>query len=106
MKRSYNKVNSRGSAYDYGSIMHYSDTSFVRDECEGYKTLRVTNDVAYTKQRRPTMGQENGLNLYNILQDNNLYSCQQSYYMVSYLAPSQIHPQYGKIYEIRTIYGM
>ena len=63
MWRSSTEVNSRGSAYDYGSIMHYGDTSFVRDDCEGCKSLRVNNDMAYSKQGRPTMGQENGLSL-------------------------------------------
>ena len=57
MKQSYTEVNSRGSTYDYGSIMHYGDTFFVRDGCEGCESLRVTNDVAYTKQEQPTMGQ-------------------------------------------------
>ena len=61
MRRSYSEVNSRGSAYDYGSIMHCGDTFFVRDDCTNCKSLRVTNDVVYTKQGRPTMGQENGL---------------------------------------------
>lgn len=95
MRRSNSEVNSRGSAYDYGSIMHYGDTSFVRDGCEGCKSLRVTNDVAYAKQRRPTMGQENGLSIYDILQANSLYSCPRSYYGVL-SGTLAIHAQYGK----------
>ena len=95
MRRSSTEVNSRGSAYDYGSIMHYGDTSFVRDNCEGCKSLRVNNDVAYSKQGQPTMGQENGLSLYDILQANRLYSCPRSYYGVL-SGTLAIHAQYGK----------
>ena len=95
MRRSSTEVNSRGSAYDYGSIMHYGDTSFVRDDCEGCKSLRVNNDVAYSKQGRPTMGQENGLSLYNIRQANSLYSCPRSYYGVL-SGTLAIYAQYGK----------
>jgi hypothetical protein len=95
MKRSYTEVNSRGSAYDYGSIMHYGDTSFVRDDCEGCKSLRVTNDVAYAKQQKPTMGQENGLSNYDIRQANSLYSCPRSYYGVL-SGTLAIHAQHGR----------
>ena len=86
MRQSYTEVNSRGLAYDYGSIMIHPllhvDTTVAT--CEGCKSLRsrVTNDVAYTKQRRPTMGQENGLSIHDILQANSLYSCPRSYYGV------------------------
>lgn len=75
--------------------MHYGDTFFVRDGCEGCKSLRVTNDVAYTKQGQPTMGQENGLSLYDILQANSLYSCPRSYYGVL-SGTLAIHARYGK----------
>ena len=108
MRRSYSEVNSRGSAYDYGSIMHYGDTFFVRDDCTDCKSLRVTNDVVYTKQGRPTMGQENGLSLYDILQANNLYSCPLPgvHTMVYCQAPSQSMLNMEKIYQIGTIiYG-
>ena len=76
-------------------MMHYGDVSFVRDDYEGYESLRVTNDVAYTKQGRPTMGQENDLSLYNILQANNPYSCQCSYNGVL-SGTLAIHARYGK----------
>ena len=73
MRQSYTEVNSRGSAYNYGSIMIHPLLDTTVATCEGCKSLRVTNDVAYTKQRRPTMGQENDLSIHDILQVKSLF---------------------------------
>ena len=95
MKRTSAEVDSRGYTYDYGSIMHYGDTFFVRDGCVGCKSLRVTNDIEYGEQGRPTMGQENGLSIYDIYQANSLYSCPRSHYGVL-SGTLTIHARYGK----------
>ena len=68
-------INSRGSEYDYGSIMHYPATAFVRDNCDGCQTIEVTNMTAYVAQGSPTLGHSTGLSERDIQQANILYSC-------------------------------
>ena len=68
-------MNSLGSQYDYGSIMHYSPTAFVRNGCIGCRTIEVTNNAVYRAQDSPTLGQRNGLSVRDADQANRLYSC-------------------------------
>lgn len=78
MKQTNTEVNSRGYEYDYGSIMHYPETAFVRKNCTGCKTIEITNITAYIKQGLPVLGQSKGLNTGDIQQPNILYSCPKS----------------------------
>ena len=73
MKRSNSEVDSRGSDYDYGSIMHYATNAFVN--CSGCQSIQVTNMPAYRAQGSPTVGQETGLSVRDAQQANRLYSC-------------------------------
>ena len=73
MKWTNNEVDSRGSEYDYGSVMHYSTTSLVN--CNGCQSIQVTNITAYHAQGSPTLGQSTGLSVRDVQQTNNLYSC-------------------------------
>ena len=75
MKQSNTEVNSLGSEYDYGSVMHYSTTSFVKDDCKGCKTIKVINDAVYKAQDSPKLGQRDGLSTRDIEQANSLYNC-------------------------------
>lgn len=75
MKLTNTEINSRGYEYDYGSIMHYPETAFVRENCTGCKTIEITNITAYIKQGLPVIGQSKGLSRGDIQQANILYSC-------------------------------
>jgi len=75
MKRSNSEVDSRGSEYDYGSVMHYTTTAFVRRNCKGCESILVTNITAYRAQGSPRLGQETGLSIRDAEQANRLYSC-------------------------------
>ena len=78
MKQTSSEIDSCGSEYDYGSIMHYPTTAFVRDNCDGCQTIEVSNLTAYVAQGSPTLGQTNGLSERDIQQANTLYSCPKS----------------------------
>jgi len=75
MKRSNSEVDSRGSEYDYGSVMHYPTTAFVRRNCRGCQSIQVTNITAYHAQGSPRLGQRTGLSIGDAEQANRLYSC-------------------------------
>ena len=75
MKRTNGEVDSRGSEYDYGSVMHYRTTAFVRSNCRGCQSIQVNNTTAYRAQGSPTLGQRTGLSVRDVQQANNLYSC-------------------------------
>jgi hypothetical protein len=75
MKRSNRDINSLGSQYDYGSIMHYSTTAFVKDNCKDCTTIDVTNKAVYAAQGSPTLGQRDALSTRDIQQANTLYNC-------------------------------
>ena len=69
-------IDSRGSEYDYGSVMHYSTTAFVRRRnCRGCHSIEVTNTTAYHAQGSPRIGQRTGLSIKDAEQANHLYSC-------------------------------
>ena len=78
MKRKDSEIDSLGSSYDYGSIMHYSDTAFVKDDCPGCKTIEVSNNSAYLAQGSPRLGQRTDLSISDIQQAKRLYSCELS----------------------------
>ena len=84
MKRTNSEVDSRGSEYDYGSVMHYQLTKYAR--CSGCQTMTVTNQAAYRAQGRPTIGHWSdqtgttigswrGISTRDAQQTNRLYSC-------------------------------
>ena len=75
MKRTNTEVDSQGSEYDYGSIMHYSTTAFVRRNCRGCQTIEVTNFTAYRAQGSPRIGEATELSARDAEQANRLYSC-------------------------------
>ena len=95
MKRSYTEVDSRGFEYDYGSVMHYGDWFFVRDDCKDCKTITITNNEVFNNQGSPRLGQENGLSIWDIMQANTLYSCPNVYYGVLY-GSLKIYAHYGR----------
>ena len=76
-KRNYKQVNSQGSGYDYGSIMHYGKTFFRKPGCSGSNciTLEVNNQQEYLQQGQPTLGQRLALSTGDIEQVNRMYSC-------------------------------
>ena len=76
MKRKDSEIDSFGSPYDYGSIMHYSDRAFVKSWwCFWCKTIEVANSAAYRAQGSPRLGRGNDLSRSDIQQANLLYSC-------------------------------
>ena len=75
MKRRDHEIESFGSLYDYGSIMHYSERAFLKTPCQNCKTIEVTNGILYFLQGSPILGQRNDLSTSDIQQINRLYSC-------------------------------
>ena len=75
MKKQQNEIDSLGSSYDYGSIMHYSETAFAKRSCLWCKTIKVTNRTAYTAQGSPRLGKMNDLSPSDVQQANSLYPC-------------------------------
>ena len=75
MKRNDFDIDYQDSGYDYGSIMHYEETAFVKRNCRGCKTIEVSNEAEYRAQGRPWIGQRWDLSSSDIQQANRLYSC-------------------------------
>ena len=74
IKRTNREVDSRGSEYDYGSVMHYEETKFAR--CSGCQSFQVTNLTAYRAQGSPKIGDwTTGLSTRDVEQAKRLYSC-------------------------------
>ena len=79
LKRSYSQVDSLGSRYDYGSVMHYEMDKYVRSDCSGCQTMEVTNNALYRSQGSPSIGDwTDGLSSIDVEQANLLYSCPKS----------------------------
>lgn len=68
-------IDYQGTDYDYGSIMHYRSTAFVKRNCSDCHTLDVNNNYAYMMQGSPPLGQRIQLSTTDIEQVNRLYSC-------------------------------
>ena len=74
IKRTNREVDSRGSEYDYGSVMHYEKTKFAR--CSGCQSFQVNNLTAYRAQGSPKIGDwTTGLSTRDVEQAKRLYSC-------------------------------
>lgn len=77
--RSTSEVDSLGSPYDYGSVMHYKTDQFVRSGCSECQTIEVTNNAVYRAQGSPSIGDwTDGLSAIDAEQANSLYSCPKS----------------------------
>jgi len=76
LKRKYSEVDYQDSRYDYGSIMHYPKTAFLKDNCSNNScyTITVNNITEYIQQGSPTLGNLE-FSTQDILQVNRLYSC-------------------------------
>ena len=74
-KESEKDIDFQGSEYDYGSIMHYNETQFVKRSCIGCNTISVSNEDAYDRQGRPYLGQRSRLSASDITQVNRMYKC-------------------------------
>ncbi|KMZ05527.1 hatching enzyme 1.2 [Drosophila simulans] len=57
-----------GVEYDYGSVMHYSPTSFTRNGQPTLKALRATSDASQ-------MGQRKGFSAGDVRKINAMYKC-------------------------------
>lgn len=66
------EIDSQGSTYDYGSIMHYRLKAFSKND---QPTIEIINETEYEKQERPVVGQRNQFSSRDIDQIKNLYSC-------------------------------
>ncbi|CAG0904413.1 unnamed protein product [Cyprideis torosa] len=69
-KRESYEVNSFGSPYDYGSVMHYEDWAFQIG----------TLPTITSKPPGITLGQRNGFSEQDVVQINKLYGCSSSCY--------------------------
>ena len=76
-KRNEKEVDYQGTEYDYGSIMHYKKTVFLKkNDCTGScLTLEENNPTVYRRQGSPEIGEETQLSNSDIEQVNRLYSC-------------------------------
>lgn len=66
-KYSLNMIDHLGTAYDYGSVMHYSPTAFSKN---GKPTIEP-------KKRGVEIGQRNGFSSNDLYKINKLYKCPQ-----------------------------
>ena len=72
-RRSNRQVNYQRTSYDYGSIMHYSETAF--NNCIGCHTLKIVNQQEHFKQGQPELGSTDEFSPTDIEQVNRMYSC-------------------------------
>ena len=75
-KRNKFYIDSIGSPYDYGSVMHYDLNAFAKRS--GLKTMRVINRREYRQQGEPDIGFGPTLSKFDVTQLNRLYSCPRS----------------------------
>ena len=76
MKRSSFNVDSLGTPYDYGSVMHYELNAFSKRK--GLKTMKIINRREYIRQGRPYVGYAPTLSKLDVTQLNRLYNCPRS----------------------------
>lgn len=75
-KRNKFYIDSLGSRYDYGSVMHYDLNAFAkRSELE---TMKVINQREYRRQGQPDIGFGPTLSKLDVTQLNRLYNCPRS----------------------------
>ena len=73
MKRNIFDVDSLGTPYDYGSVMHYDLTSFAKEP--GLQTLEISDLDEYERQGSPYVGYADTLSKIDVVQLNRLYNC-------------------------------
>ena len=75
-KRSRFYIDSLGSPYDYGSVMHYDLQAFAKRS--GLNTMRVINQREYRRQGEPDIGYVPTISKLDVTQLNRLYNCPRS----------------------------
>ena len=73
MKRTAYDVDSLGTKYDYGSVMHYDLHVFAKNT--SLYSMRVTNHEEYKRRGFPLIGTVQTLSKLDTVQLNRLYNC-------------------------------
>ena len=73
MKRSVFMVDSLGTPYDYGSVMHYELDAFAKKK--SLDTMKVINQEEYERQGEPEVGYAPTLSKLDVTQLNRLHNC-------------------------------
>ena len=84
MKRSRFYIDSLGTTYDYGSVMHYDLNAFGKRK--GLKTMKIINRKEYLQQGEPYVGYATTLSKLDVTQLNRLYNCPRSGPWISHSA--------------------
>ena len=73
MKRNIYEVDSIGTIYDYGSVMHYELNAFSKET--DLDTMEIVDQELYEQQGRPIVGYVPTLSKLDAIQLNRLYNC-------------------------------
>lgn len=78
-KESRNKTTTLGQAYDYSSVMHYSENGSAKRP--GLRTIKPLKKIA---GEWPKMGSEKRLSRGDVVTANRLYNCSGLYHFLLY----------------------
>ena len=104
-KRSRFYIDSLGTRYDYGSVMHYDLNAFAKRS--GLKTMKVINRREYRRQGEPDIGYGPTLSKLDVTQLNRLYNCPRSGipgYLTVYIQSAENLKQKANAYVMVTAY--